>query len=80
MERTITDLSADYFKAAADMDCIIKKLTARIKEATDNGEKDKCYLLKQKRLIFYSQKREILDTAYTLANYYKKEETLLESA
>lgn len=80
MERTITDLSVDYFKAAADMDCLIKKLTVKIKEATRNGETDKCYLLKQKRLIFYSQKRELLDTAYRLANYYKREETLLESA
>lgn len=80
MERTITDLSADYFKAADDMDCLIKKVTDRLKEAVDNGETDKCYQLKQKRLMFYSQKRELLDIAYTLENYYKKEEILLESA
>ncbi len=80
MERTITDLSVDYFKAAADMDSIIKNLTAKIKLASFNNETDKCYLLKQKRLAFYAQKRELLDIAYKLENYYKKEEMWLESA
>ncbi len=80
MERTITDLSVDYFKAAADMDCIIKKLTEKIKEATKNGDTDQNYLLRQKRLSFYAQKRELLEIAYKLENYYKKENDLLESA
>lgn len=80
MEKNITDLSVDYFNAAADMDYLIKKVTVRIKEASEKGESDRCYLLKQKRLIFYSQKRELLETAHALKNYYKKEETLLESA
>ena len=80
MERTITDLSVDYFKAAEDMDELIKKTTAKIKEATENNETDKTYLYKQKRLIFYSQKRELLNTAHLLKNYYNKEENLLESA
>ena len=80
MERTITDLSVDYFKAAEDMEELIKKTTAGIKAAVENKETDKIYLLKQKRLIFYSQKRELLNTAYKLKNYYNKEEILLESA
>lgn len=80
MERTITDLSVDYFKAAENMEELIKKATANIKEATENNETDKIYLLKQKRLIFYSQKRELLDTAQKLKNYYNKEENILESA
>ena len=80
MEKTITDLSADYFKAAENMDELIKKATANIKEATENNETDKIYLLKQKRLIFYTQKRELLETAHKLKNYYIKEENLLESA
>ena len=80
MERTITDLSVDYFKAAENMEELIKKATANIKEATENNETDKIYLLKQKRLIFYSQKRELLDTAQKLKNYYNKEEDILESA
>lgn len=80
MERTITDLSADYFKAAEDMDYLIKKTTAGIKEAARKNETDKIYQLKQKRLIFYSQKRELLDIAYKLENYYNKEEYILESA
>ena len=80
MEKTITDLSIDYFKAAEDMDYLIKNLTARIKLATEKNETDTIYLLKQKRLIFYSQKRELLDIAYKLENYYSKEDFLLESA
>ena len=80
MERTITDLSVDYFKAAENMEELIKKATVNIKEATENNETDKIYLLKQKRLIFYSQKRELLDTAQKLKNYYNKEENILESA
>ena len=80
MEKTITDLNVDYFKAAADMDYLIKKTTAKIKEATEKNETDKVYLLKQKRLVFYSQKRELLEIAYKLKNYYNKEDFLLESA
>ncbi len=80
MERTITDLSVDYFKAAENMDALIKKTTANIREAIEKNETDKIYLLKQKRLIFYSQKRELLNTAHKLKNYYNKEEILLESA
>lgn len=80
MERTITELSVDYFKAAENMDELIKKTTAGIKEAAENHETDKICQLKQKRLIFYSQKRELLNTAHKLKNYYNKEEDLLESA
>ena len=80
MEKTITDLSVDYFEAAQNMEELIKSTTAKIKEAAENKETDKIYLLKQKRLIFYSQKRELLNTAYMLKNYYNKEENLLKSA
>lgn len=81
MEKTITDLSVDYFKAAADMDSLIKKCTLEIKEETRKGNARKTYFLKQKRLVFYSQKRELMTTAYKLQNYYKrKENELLESA
>ena len=50
MEKTITDLSIDYFKAAADMDSLIKKCTSEIKEETKKGNSKKTYLLKRKRL------------------------------
>ena len=80
MEKTITDLSVDYFEAAQNMEELIKSTTAKIKEAAESNETDKIYLLKQKRLIFYSQKRELLNTAYMLKNYYNKEENLLKSA
>ena len=81
MEKTITDLIIDYFKAAADMDSLIKKCTSEIKEETKKGNSKKTYLLKRKRLIFYGQKRDLITTAYKLQNYYKrKEDELLESA
>ncbi len=74
MEKTITDLSVDYFEAACNIDSMIKNITAKIRSAAVNGETDKCYRLQQKRKDFYSQKREIMSIAYKLANYYKKEE------
>lgn len=78
MDKTITQLSADYFEAADNMACLIKKCTDDIKNA--KGDLNKIYKLKQKRLIYYSQKRELTDIAYKLQNYYKKEESWLESA
>lgn len=80
MDKAITELSADYFKAAADMDCLIKKCTAEIKDATEKKDYRRSYLLKQKRLVFYAQKRELTITAYKLQNYYRKEKSWLESA
>ncbi len=80
MAKTLTDLSYEYFNAASDMDCLIKKCTEDIKAATKAKDTKKVYLLKQKRLVFYSQKRELLITAYKLQNYYKRKENCLESA
>ncbi len=80
MDKSITELSTDYFKAAADMDCLIKKCTAEIKIAAEKKDFRKSYLLKQKRLVFYAQKRDLLTTAYKLQNYYRKEKSWLESA
>lgn len=78
MDRPITDLCYDYFDAAAKMDYLIKKCTKELKEATRNHQPRKCYYLKQKRLAFYSQKRELMDTALRLQNYYRKEDVNIE--
>ncbi len=78
MDKTITSLSADYFKAAENMDSLIKKCTADIKKSRGNPKM--IYFLERKRRIYYSQKRELTDIAYKLQNYYKKEESWLESA
>ena len=72
MDRPITDLCYDYFDAAAKMDILIKKCTKEIKEATEKKQFKKSYYLKQKRLVFYSQKRDLMETAYRLQNYYRK--------
>lgn len=73
MDKTITQLSEDYFDAAKKMDFLIKKCTCELKEATACHDYDKSYSLKQKRLSFYRQKRELTETAYFLRDYYRKE-------
>ncbi len=78
MDRPITDLCYDYFDAAAKMDSLIKKCTKELKEAYKAHEYKKCYFLKQKRLVYYSQKRELMETAYRLQNYYRKEDVRIE--
>lgn len=77
MDRPITELSVDYFKAAQDMDYLIKKCTREIKEATQKRDFRRSYQLKQKRLVFYGQKRDLMVTAYQLQNYYRKESTTI---
>ncbi|MBQ7595663.1 MAG: hypothetical protein IJU45_03245 [Clostridia bacterium] len=78
MDRPITDLCYDYFDAAAKMDFLIKKCTKELKEATKAHQYKKCYYLKRKRIVYYSQKRELMETAYRLQNYYRKEDAKIE--
>ncbi len=80
MEKTLAQMSVEYFNAASDVDSMIKKCTLQIHQEEKNGNGKKLYLLKRKRLILYSQKRDLITTAYKLKNYYKKENDLLESA
>ncbi len=74
MGKTLTELSLEYFDAAKNMDILIKKCSHDLKEASKKRDYKKCLLLKQKRLVFYSQKRDLMETAYKLQNYYRKEE------
>ena len=37
------------------------------------------YEIKRKLTIFYDQKRDILDTAYALKNYYKRDEEVMSA-
>lgn len=73
MERSLTELSEDYFKAAEDIGCLIAKYRKQLKEAYKSRDHLKTYEIKRKLTVFYDQKRDILDTAYTLRNYYEKE-------
>ena len=58
MEKTLTQLGLEYLDAAQKMDCLIRKCTKELKEATERRDYRACLLLKQKRLCFYSQKNE----------------------
>ena len=75
MDKTLTQLGLEYLDAAQKMDCLIKKCSHDLKEASKKRDYKKCLLLKQKRLVFYSQKRDLMETAYKLQNYYRKEES-----
>lgn len=74
MDKTLTQLGLEYLDAAQKMDCLIKKCTSDLKDATERRDYRACLLLKQKRLSFYSQKRDLMETAYKLQNYYSRKE------
>ncbi|MBR3836005.1 MAG: hypothetical protein IKJ69_04360 [Clostridia bacterium] len=73
MERSLTDLSEEYFKAAEDIGSLIEKYRKKLQEAYKARDYLRTYEIKRKLTIFYDQKRDILDTAYTLKNYYEKD-------
>lgn len=73
MERSLTELSEEYFKAAEDINSLIVKYTKQLNEAYSSNNYLKTYELKRKLTIFYDQKRDILNTAYALRNYYEKD-------
>ena len=79
MGKTLKELSLEYYKAAEDMDSLIKKCTKELNEAHRSRDMKKCYFLKQKRLVFYSQKRDLITTAYKLQNYYVRGDKRYES-
>ena len=82
MEKSLTELSEDYFKAAEDIDSIIQKYRKELNAAYRANNFLKTYELKRKLKIFYDQKRDILITAYQLKNYYDKDKrsVMYESA
>ncbi|MBR5262446.1 MAG: hypothetical protein IKV49_01365 [Clostridia bacterium] len=73
MEKSLTQLSEDYFKAAEDINSLIVKYRTQLQEAYKAKNYLQTYELKRKLTIFYDQKRDILDTAYALKNYYKRD-------
>ena len=74
MGKSLTDLSEDYFKAANDIDALIKKYTKLLNEAYAAKNFLKTYELKRKLKIFYDQKKDIMITAYQLKHYYEDSE------
>jgi len=71
MGKSLTELSEDYFKAAEDIDALIKKYTKQLNDAYAKKNYLKTYELKRKLKIFYDQKKDIMITAYQLKNYYE---------
>ena len=80
MEKSLTQLSEDYFKAAEDINSLIVKYRKQLNEAYRAKNYLKTYDIKHKLTVFYDQKRELLSTAYTLKNYYVKDKTEAMSA
>ncbi len=80
MEKSLTQLSDDYFKAAEDINGLIVKYRKQLNEAYRAKNYMKTYDIKRKLTVFYDQKRDILSTAYTLKNYYVKDNTEAMSA
>ena len=79
MERSLTDLSEEYFKAAEDIGSLIEKYRKKLQEAYKARDYLRTYEIKRKLTIFYDQKRDILDTAYALKNYYKRSEEVMSA-
>lgn len=79
MERSLTDLSEEYFKAAEDINSLIIKYRKQLNDAYTSNNYLKTYEIKRKLTIFYDQKRDILDTAYALKNYYDKDRRMVLS-
>lgn len=73
MEKSLTELSEEYFKAAEDIESLIVKYRNELNAAYKAKNFLKTYELKRKLKIFYDQKRDILITAYQLKNYYDKD-------
>lgn len=73
MEKSLTQLSEEYFRAAEDIDHLIKKHTEELRKAYDAKNYLKTYDLKRKLKIYYDQKRDTITTAYQLQHYYDKD-------
>lgn len=77
MERSLTELSEEYFRAAEDINSLIVKYRKQLNEAYNSNNYLKTYEIKRKLTVFYDQKRDILDTAYALRNYYEKDRRMV---
>lgn len=74
MQKSLDELSEEYFKAAEALDETIAKYRVRLNEAYRAKNYLKTFDLKRKLAVLYDQKRDTLATAYQLKNYYKKPE------
>lgn len=80
MQKSLIDLSEEYFTNAKNMDALINNCSKKLNEAKIKHNYKKCYLLKRKLAVFYDQRREMISTAYKLKNYYKTPEEISQEA
>jgi uncharacterized protein YeaO (DUF488 family) len=71
MQKSLKQLSEEYFKAANDLEIIIEKYRKQLNEAYRSRNYLKTYEIKRKLTVFYDQKNEALTTAHQLKNYYE---------
>lgn len=79
MERSLTELSEEYFKAAEDINSLIVKYRKLLNEAYRSKNYLKTYELKRKLTVFYDQKRDVLATAFLLKNYYETDREVVSA-
>lgn len=79
MERSITQLSEDYFQAAEDINTLIIKYRKQLNDAYGSRNYLQTYEIKRKLTVLYDQKSDILETAYALKNYYKKDKEVISA-
>lgn len=73
MEKSLEELSEEYFAAAKEINQLIVKYRKKLNEVYMAGNYLKTYELKHKLTVLYDQKSDILETAYKLKNYYRKD-------
>lgn len=79
MEKSLEELSEEYFTAAKETEQLIARCRKKLNEAYRTGNYLKTYEIKRKLTILYDQKNDILTTAYALKNYYKKDKEVLSA-
>ncbi|MDD6275714.1 MAG: hypothetical protein PUB20_02680 [Clostridia bacterium] len=72
MQKSLEELSEEYFKAAEGISEIIAKYRKQLQEAYRSKNYLKTYDIKRKLAVLYDQKQETVATAYELKNYYNK--------
>lgn len=70
-------LGYEYIGQAEILGGQIKKLNKRLAQLGDSRCSKEAYRIKSDLCVLYRQKREALETARTLINYYDKEELQL---
>ena len=74
MEKSLTELSEEYFEAAEYLTKLIGKYTKLLNAAYSSNDFLKTYEIKRKLKILYDERGETLETAHLLKHYYDESE------